>query len=200
MAIDYRFHADSHQLAHDTIRYQLLLENQTLSYSDIIRYWHDDALFRQFFISLLADSPFPAFLWECRPVDANTSQEDFEFVIINAPQLDGVKPDRAAFAEYYDTIGIVTVFENHGKDSTLIAPVPIDDSHDEIYSHIASFMRHAPGHQKHALLVTMAGAIQRSISAFPLWVSTSGLGVYWLHARLDKGPKYYNHLPYRHAI
>ncbi|MET0247228.1 MAG: hypothetical protein ABW182_10815 [Sphingomonas sp.] len=30
-----------------------------------------------------------------------------------------------------------------------------------------------------------------------LWVSTSGLGVSWLHARIDDRPKYYSYAPYR---
>jgi hypothetical protein len=33
----------------------------------------------------------------------------------------------------------------------------------------------------------------------PLWLSTAGQGVFWLHVRLDRYPKYYNHAPYRHA-
>ena len=33
----------------------------------------------------------------------------------------------------------------------------------------------------------------------PLWVSTSGAGVYWLHLRLDSFPKYYTHAPYRNT-
>ena len=31
----------------------------------------------------------------------------------------------------------------------------------------------------------------------PLWLSTAGGGVDWLHMRLDKRPKYYRHLPWR---
>lgn len=30
-----------------------------------------------------------------------------------------------------------------------------------------------------------------------LWCSTSGLGVYWLHIRLDQYPKYYTYRPYK---
>jgi hypothetical protein len=29
-----------------------------------------------------------------------------------------------------------------------------------------------------------------------MWLSTSGLGVAWLHIRLDSTPKYYQHQPY----
>lgn len=31
----------------------------------------------------------------------------------------------------------------------------------------------------------------------PVWISTSGLGVPWLHVRIDDRPKYYQHAPYR---
>jgi len=31
----------------------------------------------------------------------------------------------------------------------------------------------------------------------PPWVSTAGMGVPWLHARLDTRPKYFRHAPYR---
>jgi hypothetical protein len=31
----------------------------------------------------------------------------------------------------------------------------------------------------------------------PVWVSTAGMGVSWLHVRLDNRPKYYGYKPYR---
>ena len=30
-----------------------------------------------------------------------------------------------------------------------------------------------------------------------LWISTAGLGVTWVHVRIDSRPKYYTHAPYR---
>jgi hypothetical protein len=33
--------------------------------------------------------------------------------------------------------------------------------------------------------------------AAPVWLSTSGLGIYWLHFRLDTVPKYYTYAPYK---
>ena len=36
-----------------------------------------------------------------------------------------------------------------------------------------------------------------ALSDQPLWVSTCGLGVYWLHVRLDSFPKYYRYAPYQ---
>jgi hypothetical protein len=31
----------------------------------------------------------------------------------------------------------------------------------------------------------------------PFWLSTSGLGVYWMHVRIDVAPKYYTYAPFR---
>jgi hypothetical protein len=31
----------------------------------------------------------------------------------------------------------------------------------------------------------------------PVWLSTNGDGVSWLHVRIDERPKYYTHGPYR---
>ncbi|MFE4105063.1 DUF6940 family protein, partial [Almyronema epifaneia] len=60
--------------------------------------------------------------------------------------------------------------------------------------------RSAPTQQVHALWATVgrrASQLLNEQGRQPLWISTSGLGVYWLHVRLDTFPKYYRHLPYQ---
>jgi len=42
--------------------------------------------------------------------------------------------------------------------------------------------------------------MQKQISDRPTWLSTAGLGVYWLHLRLDSRPKYYRYQPYKAAV
>jgi hypothetical protein len=37
----------------------------------------------------------------------------------------------------------------------------------------------------------------RRVGRQPVWLSTAGAGVAWLHVRLDDRPKYYGHGPYR---
>jgi len=37
----------------------------------------------------------------------------------------------------------------------------------------------------------------RRLSSRPVWLSTAGGGVSWLHVRLDDRPKYYHHAAYR---
>jgi len=51
--------------------------------------------------------------------------------------------------------------------------------------------------QQHALIAAVGGALSALVGSSPIWVSTSGLGVHWLHVRLDARPKYYTFAPYR---
>src|ERR1700722_9956325 len=44
------------------------LDAVPVSYAEVLRRWQDDADFRSFFISLLADAPFAAFRWETPPI------------------------------------------------------------------------------------------------------------------------------------
>ena len=79
------------------------------------------------------------------------------------------------------------------------------------YPHVAAFARFAPRAQVAALwravgaaslarLGLSGGVVPRGAlgeSSGPLWLSTSGLGVNWLHVRLDKAPKYYSFQPFK---
>jgi hypothetical protein len=89
------------------------------------------------------------------------------------------------------------VFPNLSGDATLI--VPRQMSNADGYGHIASFVQRAPREQKHALLQTLSREIDKRLAASidHFWVSTSGLGVPWVHVRLDERPKYYQYEPYR---
>jgi len=88
------------------------------------------------------------------------------------------------------------------------------------YPHLAAFVRRAPAPQVNSFwkAVGRVGARRLSIAssaavggagsvsvgrgvrpvsdAEPFWLSTSGLGVYWLHVRFDSRPKYYNYSPF----
>ena len=67
----------------------------------------------------------------------------------------------------------------------------------EAYGHLASFLREAPPAQVCALWEQVGRAVRESIGSEPCWVSTAGMGVAWLHVRIDSWPKYYRHDPYK---
>lgn len=166
----------------------------------MLQRWQDDADFRDFFIALLADCPFTAFRWETPPITCATAQRPFEFVLLNSPSL-ARRPDIHTFAAHFrdDAPGGIVEFANLGNDAILVVPCPQADA--SAYGHIAAFLRHAPAPQKHALWQQVGAAMQCRLSDLPsnqpIWLSTAGGGISWLHVRLDDRPKYYDYAPYR---
>ena len=68
------------------------------------------------------------------------------------------------------------------------------------YAHLAAFVREAPETQVRAFGAAVGSAMlarMAEVGDKPIWLSTSGLGVAWLHARLYSRPKYYTHGPYK---
>jgi hypothetical protein len=62
-------------------------------------------------------------------------------------------------------------------------------------AHLAAFVRSASADVIDDLWSSVGRAVARRRAAKPdpVWISTAGLGVYWLHVRLDDRPKYYRH-------
>lgn len=175
-------------------RYLIEHNKQPALLANVIAAWQIDTAFRMWFAKLLADAPYRAFRWETPGVTSATASRPFEFVLLDAPGIDR-KPDRDAFAEHFAPGEAIARFANLSGDSTLIAPAPLAD--DSMYGHLAAFVRAAPAEQVDALWRTVGDAMTRRLSAKPVWLSTAGAGVSWLHVRLDDRPKYYGHAPYR---
>ena len=180
------------------LRIRLLRDGQTLSWSNAVDRWQNDQSFRSYFVSVLVDAPFPAYFLETPPVTNDTLDREFEFVLVGSQQLAGVRTDQSAFANHFASAepgASVIAFSNLGGDATLIVPCPRAPL--SAYSQISAFARWAPDEQQHQLWKWVGAALERKLGAQPIWLSTSGLGVYWLHIRLDSAPKYYTHEPYR---
>jgi len=179
-------------------RYRISNNGAILSYSSVLDLWQSDQGFRDFFTTLLKDSPFSGYRWETPAITETTMDRPFEFVLINTPEFAARATDTHAFAQFFTAdardSGIVT-FANLRGDATLIVPSP--RASDTAYGHIAAFVRNAPQAQVHAIWRAIGAQVQSQICAKPLWLSTAGGGVAWLHVRLDSRPKYYGHVPYK---
>ena len=181
-------------------RVRPLCNGKSLSWSDVIYRWQNDRTFRRFFISLLVDAPYPAYFWETPPVTSATLDRQFEFVFVDSPQLANVRTDQSAFKNHFASAepgASVIEFSNLGGDATLVVPCPCGPF--PAYSQISAFARQAPEDQQDQLWQLVGAALERRLGTQPVWVSTSGLGIYWLHVRLDSTPKYYTYDPYRRA-
>jgi hypothetical protein len=169
-----------------------------VSYADVVRLWRESAAFRTFYNSVLAGDPFSAFKWETPPVTASTMDRPFEFVLLDSSWLDLPADPRAFAAHFSEVAGSSVVdFPNLGGDAILVAPRP--EGSLSAYGHLAAFVRHAPEGQRHALWERVGEAMDRRLGTAPVWLSTAGAGVPWLHVRVDDRPKYYGYEPYRAA-
>lgn len=180
-------------------RYAPRRDGSPVQYRDVLRYWRDDEAFRSFFVSLLATASFPAYRWETPPVTTSTAAREFEFVLLDAPGLDRA-PDPQAFAEQFRSAGgnqRAVAFPNLGNDAVLVVPCPSGPA--AAYVHLSAFVRHAPKAQVHDLWRVVAAAMEARLGTAATWLSTAGMGVSWLHVRLDSRPKYYGFAPYREA-
>jgi hypothetical protein len=167
-----------------------------LSFSETIDLWCANQEFRTWFTALLSASPFDAFFWETPPITNATLHSPFEFVTVEGPSLSRLAPDPSPFAANFETQESkdMLTFPNLGGDAILVVPAPIADH--SCYTHLARFLRNAPRAQTDALWASVGHAAKSLISSRPTWLSTAGLGVSWLHLRLDTRPKYYRFEPY----
>jgi len=193
------FSVESRELAPELVSMRPLESGAPLSRGRAFTLLEEEPALRRAVLDALRDLPFEAFFWECVPVSRATGREEMSWIVQNTRSLAGVAPDTHSFREELPPGEGVSCFRNLGGDALLVAPGPGDDP--AARAHLASFVRGAPPAQVEALFATVGRetASHLSRSDAPVWVSTSGLGVYWLHVRLDRRPKYYTHAPYRRA-
>lgn len=130
---------------------------------------------------------------------SRTLDEAFECVVANSPALARVVADPRPFGSILrdGATESVAAFSNLGQDAMLIAPSVTAD--DAACAQLAAFVRRAPAFQQQALWKSVGREAVALVGDAPLWISTSGLGVHWVHVRLDSIPKYYTYLPYLSA-
>jgi hypothetical protein len=178
----------------DTTHFTLYAGEKVLSFLEVITGWKTDAGFRAFFNELLARVPYAAFFWETPPMMQATTAP-FECVLVDSKHLAGTTADPAPFRAHFEAGKPVVGFGNLGGDAYLVVPCPL--SNQECYAHLAAFVRNAPPDQQDALWQCAGEAYERQLSNAPIWLSTAGLGVSWLHVRMDSRPKYYRYKPYQ---
>ena len=177
-----------------TLRLRFYADQKCLSYADFLRALADYASFRELIHKEMQAAPFVAFRWETPPLTDTSIDQLFECLLHDSPGLN-VRADPTDFETYFEPEIEVVSFQNLGADALLIVPCPISKSAN--YSHIGTFHRTAPHSQQHAFWIAVAQVVLERVGSQPLWLSTAGGGVDWLHMRLDERPKYYRHVPWR---
>jgi len=187
----------SAELSGGVLELHIQQDGVRIGYGQFINMLRERRSFRAFFDHALSSAPFESMFWEMPSVTRATLDRAFCCVLLNAPALNAARPDPQAFsAELRGTgPGGVGVFPNLGGDALLVVPAARAD--DAAYPHLAAFVRKAPAGQRDVFWAAVGEAVQSRLGERPLWLSTSGLGIAWLHVRLDTMPKYYVHDPYR---
>ena len=179
------------------LRYTSLRDGTPLTYAQVLDGWADDPAFGAAFTAALADAPLAGYRWETPPITAATVDRPFEFVLLAADGF-GTRPDGKPFADAFAIAGgaEAVAFPNLGRDAILVVPCRTAGP-AVAYAHLAAFVRRAGDAQRIALWRVVAGAVRGRLGDRPLWLSTAGYGVAWLHVRIDDRPKYYGHAAYR---
>ncbi len=178
-----------------TVRFHLFEEDEALTFQRVISLWKSSDTFRHFYSKILQDCEFEAFFWEHPPLNKHKFENPYEFVLINSTSLTKAETDLKSFSKFFDSEEQVVSFANLGGDAKLIVPCPISKS--EIYSHLANFIRNAETEQLNKFWEKVANEISLKVGNSLKWISTSGLGVYYLHVRIDSRPKYYQYSDYK---
>lgn len=167
-----------------------------LSFACALELLRTDDAFRDFVTGLLTAHPCPALRWETPPICASRIARPFEFVLVDDPLL-ALAPEPEVFGPYFAPLPAdttVLAVPNLGRSAMLVVPRAVDD--DAVCVHFKAFLAGAPRNQVHALWRCVAETAERALSRAPLWISTAGGGVAWLHVRIESEPKYYAYRPY----
>jgi len=154
----------------------------------------DEAELRTALTAAMLAANIPALAWETAPLSRAGSHRPMEQLLLPHPALARAEADPQPFAEHIaggaGTAG-VGGFGTFGADARLL--VPCAPKPGVRFAHLVTFLASAHPSQRDALwqLVGRLACEHVARSEAPLWVSTAGMAVSWVHVRLDLRPKYY---------
>ncbi len=184
------------EISPGTTRYRICLDGTYLTFRSWIQQLKNSERFVRSYVQALQDSPYPAFFWEVKPIKLQDIDQAFEYVLVHSDSLPGIIANSNSFKDYFGADEAVVSFPNLSGDALLVVPTQLSDESN--YNHLATFVRNAPHTQVVNFWQKVAVEYEKLIGVETKWLSTAGLGVYWLHVRIDSRPKYYRHGAYRH--
>ncbi len=183
----------------DTIRFKIQHNNQCLSFQQVFKRWSEDENFIKFYVKELIEINHQAFYWEHPALTKAYLTKDYECIIQKSRPLETLSANERAFSDYIFKDTSVEDFMNIGKDARLV--IPTKQSTKDIYNHLGKFIRHAEETQILNVFKRLGKIIEKEIeNRAPIWLNTAGLGVIWLHIRMDTRPKYYKTDKYKEPM
>ena len=184
------------ELGEGVVKFRIEKDGTPLRFMEVFDSWVDSSHFIQSYTNFLISLDFPAFFWEHPALNKNTLSRDYECVILRSTFLENVSVDEHSFSDFIHRDSETAEFMNLGRDALLVIPTKTSPRVD--YAHMAAFLRSASSQQTKSLFHAIGQSIKSALNQHRrIWLNTSGLGVFWLHIRLDYFPKYYQFLPYK---
>lgn len=151
---------------------------------------------------------YPFVFFESPPVNADSIKTKmYEFVLVSTGTFHHVGTDYGAFRDKFDSErcknnGLnACEFPNLGNDAIMVTPKGVEgETHREKYTNLMSFLREGDEEEIDGFLKLVGVSAEKRVDemgSLDTWISTSGLGISWLHLRLDSRPKYYTYRDYK---
>ncbi|HHH49514.1 MAG TPA: hypothetical protein ENK52_00890 [Saprospiraceae bacterium] len=182
----------------NALRFRIKREESYLSFLEIFELWEHSVEFIRFYVSFLNSVDYLAYYWEHPALSNLYLNKRYECILQRSQPLDHLPINERAFSKYILKEDEVVDFMNLGKNARLI--VPSKKSKQDIYNHLGKFLQLAKEDQIISLFHRIGHLIKKEIDIKKIiWLNTAGLGVIWLHIRLDTKPKYYKTANYKRA-
>lgn len=194
MLTDYKI--DLVAKSEDAARFRLKKGDNHLKFKEVFELWQDNTAFINFYKDELIKLNYPAFYWEHPALKTEFLNKNYECILLRSGRLEKLPVNEQAFKEHLSKKEEVVDFMNLGKNARLV--VPTKKSEQAIYNHMGKFIRMASQKQITEVFKKIGQAITEEIEKQPIvWLNTAGLGVIWVHIRMDTRPKYYKTKQYK---
>jgi len=158
---------------------EILYESKVM-WKDVCNFMSKGKIFKDEFIDILKKCKFKGYMIKCNKY---VNDKYFKFVIIKYDYLSYMQLDKETYKEYFKKE--FNVFPNISGDTILISPSPYDDKTD--YRSIGPYFRTSTKKTLYKLLECISKNLFEGC-----YLNTHGLGVSYIHIRIDLKPKYYS--------
>jgi len=189
---------NTNALALKETKIQLLENGSYMTFSQVIDGWQDSPDFRKFYWQTLIELGGEGCFWEHPRLNRETVDLPYECVITRTKSFTAFAADQRPFDAVFDRQNTISCFINLSGSAWLIVPNPVDDEAVDCRD-LVSFCRSAPNELLHDFWTTIGEEMAKAIATGSdfQYLSTHGLGVLWLHVRMERRPKYYHHQAYK---
>lgn len=176
--------------------YEFQLDDEILSVRSVIELFGNKKFVLEFVSIINNMIDYEAYFLECPKMNAKTLNDGFEFIIYNAKNKFKNKKANFDYFSFYSDDYLSMCIKSH-NGNIMIIPNHMKGTPCENYLNISNFLRNSLDEQIIDLFYLLSDNIKKEInSGNTIWVSTHGLGIPWLHIRIDYFPKYYCYKKY----